>query len=32
MVAMNVPDTEWVTVAAYPNTRGCPQPMAAVRA
>lgn len=32
MVAMNAPYPDWVTIAAYENKLGCPQPMAAVRA
>ncbi|CCH18826.1 Secreted hypothetical protein [Micromonospora lupini str. Lupac 08] len=29
---MDASQVEWVTVVAYENARGCPQPMAAVRA
>lgn len=32
MVAMNAPESGWVTIAAYPNIRGCPQSMDTVRA
>lgn len=32
MVAVNAANPDWVTIATYDNTPGCPQPMAAVRA